>query len=129
VFGLIAGPVLREISWSFVLYAIMNLTVIRMLSMALSLYKSGLNRATVVFIGWFGPRGLASIVLGLIYFLKEAELSGEPLIKLVLITTILLSIFAHGLSALPGIRLYARKVKKLDASAPELQELPEKPCC
>ena len=129
VFGLIAGPVLKDITWPFVLYAIMSLTIIRMLPVALSLSKTGLSRATVLFIGWFGPRGLASIVLGLIFFLKEAELPGEPLIKLVLISTILLSIFAHGLSALPGIHLYAKKIKKLDASAPELQEIPEKPYC
>ena len=129
VFGLIAGPVLKDITWPFVLYAVMSLTVIRMLPVALSLSKTGLSRATVVFMGWFGPRGLASIVLGLIFFLKEAELPGEPLIKLVLITTILLSIFAHGFTTLPGISLYAKSVKKLDASAPELQEIPEKPCC
>jgi sodium/hydrogen antiporter len=128
-FGLIAGPFLKEITWSFVLYAVMSLTVIRMLPVALSLIKTGLNRATVVFIGWFGPRGLASIVLGLIFFQREAELPGEPLMKLVLITTVLLSIFEHGLSALPGIDLYAMKVKKLEATAPELQEIPEKPCC
>lgn len=128
VFGIIAGPVLREITWSFVLYAVLSLTVIRMLPVALSFNKTGLNRATVLFIGWFGPRGLASIVLGLIFFLQEVELPGEPLMKLILITTILLSIFAHGLTALPGIHLYARKVKQLDASAPELQETLEKPC-
>jgi NhaP-type Na+/H+ or K+/H+ antiporter len=125
VFGLIAGPAVKDITWPFVLYAVLSLTVIRMIPVALSLSKTGLKRATVLFIGWFGPRGLASIVLGLIFFLKEAELPGEPIIKLVLISTILLSIFAHGLTALPGIHLYSKEVKKLDASAPELRKIPE----
>jgi len=72
--------------------------------------------------GWFGLRGLASIVLGLVYLEQESRLPGESTIRLAVMATVLLSIFAHGLSAVPGISLYARKIAMLDASAPELQE-------
>jgi NhaP-type Na+/H+ or K+/H+ antiporter len=70
--------------------------------------------------GWFGPRGLASIVLGLVYLHQELSLPGEPTIRLALIVTVLLSIFAHGLTALPGIGAYARTVAAAGAARPDL---------
>jgi NhaP-type Na+/H+ or K+/H+ antiporter len=75
---------------------------------ALALARSGLDKATVAFIGWFGPRGLASIVLGLVYLEQEENLPGEAITRAAVIATVLLSIFAHGLSAQPGIRLLSR---------------------
>jgi sodium/hydrogen antiporter len=69
--------------------------------------------------GWFGPRGLASIVLGLVYLEQEMHLQGEATIRLAVVVTVLLSIFAHGLSATPGIGLYARKIGSLNPTAPE----------
>jgi sodium/hydrogen antiporter len=66
--------------------------------------------------GWFGPRGLASIVLGLVYLEQETRLPGELTIRYALMATVLLSIFAHGLSAMPGISLYARNVTSADAA-------------
>jgi len=75
--------------------------------------------ASVVFMGWFGPRGLASIVLGLVYLEQEMHLPGEATIRLAVIVTVLLSIFAHGLSATPGIGLYTRKIASLNATAPD----------
>ena len=80
-----------------------------MLPVAVSLIGSGLDKTTVAFMGWFGPRGLASIVLGLVYLEQEKHLPGEQITRLAVMATVLLSIFAHGLSALPGIRLLARK--------------------
>jgi NhaP-type Na+/H+ or K+/H+ antiporter len=76
----------------------------------------------VLFIGWFGPRGLASIVLGLVFLEKETHVPGEETIKLVVMATVMLSIFAHGFSALPGIELYTRKVATLDAMSPETRQ-------
>lgn len=70
--------------------------------------------------GWFGPRGLASIVLGLIYLQQELSLPGEPTIRLALIASVLLSIFAHGLTASPGIAAYARTIAAADAARPDL---------
>jgi NhaP-type Na+/H+ or K+/H+ antiporter len=72
--------------------------------------------------GWFGPRGLASIVLGLIFLEREANLLYENTIVSAVAATVLLSIFAHGVSALPGIKWYAHQIEKLDDSAPELQD-------
>jgi NhaP-type Na+/H+ or K+/H+ antiporter len=91
------------------IYALLSLTLVRMLPVAVSLAGSGLDKATIVFMGWFGPRGLASIVLGLVYLEQEKHLPGESVIRLAVMATVLLSIFAHGLSAIPGIRLLARR--------------------
>jgi NhaP-type Na+/H+ or K+/H+ antiporter len=69
--------------------------------------------------GWFGPRGLASIVLGMVYLEQEVHNAGENIIRLAVMVTVLISIFAHGISAMPGIKLYSRKIKILNPSAPE----------
>jgi NhaP-type Na+/H+ or K+/H+ antiporter len=94
-----------------------------MLPVALALWGIGLARSTVLFTGWFGPRGLASIVLGLMFLERELQLPGESTIRLTVIATVLLSIFAHGLSAQPGIRWYARSVDSLPPDAPEKSEI------
>jgi NhaP-type Na+/H+ or K+/H+ antiporter len=72
--------------------------------------------------GWFGPRGLASIVLGLIFLEREVQLTYESTIVGAVAATVLFSVFAHGVSALPGINWFAHQVDKLDTSAPESKE-------
>ena len=114
--GLVAVQAWPQFSLAVVLYAALSLTVVRMLPVAIALIGTRLNLASVVFMGWFGPRGLASIVLGLVYLEQEAHLPGEAAIRLALIVTVLLSIFAHGLSATPGIRLYAHSIGSPDAT-------------
>lgn len=89
-------------------YAFLSLTIVRMLPVAIALAGTGLGKTTVTFMGWFGPRGLASIVLGLVYLEEEKHLPGEQVTRLAVMATVLLSIFAHGLTAVPGIRLHAR---------------------
>jgi NhaP-type Na+/H+ or K+/H+ antiporter len=126
LFGMVAASDWTQFTWSYWLYGVLSLTVVRMLPVALSLIGSRLNPATVLFMGWFGPRGLASIVLGLVYLEMETRLPGEETIRLTVIVTVWLSIFAHGLSALPGMNLYAEKIKLLRADAPEHQELETK---
>ena len=69
--------------------------------------------------GWFGPRGLASIVLGLVTLEQHVHLGAESTIRQAVMATVLLSIFAHGLSARPGIAAYERAVDALPAGAPE----------
>jgi NhaP-type Na+/H+ or K+/H+ antiporter len=108
LFGLIVSREHGAFTASHFIYAILSLTIVRMLPVAVSLTGSGLSRATVAFMGWFGPRGLASIVLGLVYLEEEKHLPGEPVTRLAVIATVLLSIFAHGLTAAPGIRLLSR---------------------
>jgi|GEM_PF-6958235 len=87
---------------------------------ALALARSRLAPATVLFMGWFGPRGLASIVLGLFFLEQEARLPGQPLIEIAITASVLLSIFAHGMTAAPFTKLYARRVETMDAGVPEL---------
>ncbi len=119
LFGLLVATAWKHFDWRLLAYGVISLTLVRMLPVAVSLAGTRLSSASVVFMGWFGPRGLASIVLGLVYLEKESRLPGEPVISLAVMVTVLLSIFAHGLSTLPGIGLYARKVAALGREAPE----------
>jgi NhaP-type Na+/H+ or K+/H+ antiporter len=109
LFGLVAVRALPQFNLALALYAVLSLTVVRMLPVAIALIGTGLSPASILFMGWFGPRGLASIVLGLVYLQQEIHLPGEEAIRLAVIATVLFSIFAHGLSATPGIALYAGK--------------------
>jgi NhaP-type Na+/H+ or K+/H+ antiporter len=106
VFGL-AGVafVVTELNWTVAAYAVLSLTVVRMVPVALALWGSGTRPPTVAFIGWFGPRGLASIVFGL--GLIGVGLPNESLVLTVIFTTVLFSVFAHGLSAPALTSLYA----------------------
>jgi NhaP-type Na+/H+ or K+/H+ antiporter len=125
LFGVIALPYLGHLGAMLVLYALLSLTVIRMLPVAVSLVGTRLKPATVLFLGWFGPRGLASVVLALVYLKEHAQLPGEELILAAVIATVLLSVFAHGISAVPATKWYARQVEALEADAPELEALVE----
>jgi sodium/hydrogen antiporter len=78
-----------------------------------------LSKYTVIFMGWFRPRGRASIVLGLVYLEQEVNTTGASVIRLVVMLTALLSIFAHGFSTLPGINLYSKKLAGLDENSAE----------
>ena len=121
LFGLVVvrnWPQFTPAAW---LYAVLSLTVVRMLPVAIALIGARLSRASVLFMGWFGPRGLASIVLGLVYLEQEVHLPGEATLRLAVIVTVAVSIFAHGLSAVPGINLYAKSIAGLGDDAPEHQ--------
>ncbi|MGB6221423.1 cation:proton antiporter [Haloferula sp.] len=108
MFGLFISRDHQLLTVASFFYALLSLTVVRMIPVAASLIGTGLRKETVAFMGWFGPRGLASIVLGLVYLEQEANLPGEQITRAVVMVTVLVSIFAHGISALPGIRLHAR---------------------
>lgn len=106
VFGAsMAGPALDELTWEIALYAVLSLTVLRMLPVAVALVGSRLRRDTVAFLGWFGPRGLASILFGL-FALEEAALTNSEEVFLVVVWTVLLSVVAHGITAAPWARRY-----------------------
>ena len=80
VFGaVLLGPALRELSWEIALYAMLSLTLIRMLPVAASMAGTGARRPTVAFLGWFGPRGAASIVFALL-IVEEGGLPNDELI-------------------------------------------------
>jgi len=106
-FGMFAVPiVLYDLDWRVVLYAVLSLTVVRMLPVALSLFGSGLDRPTVLFVGWFGPRGLASLVFALIALEEVGPAAEKPVAVIAL--TVLLSVVAHGVSASPLAKRYGR---------------------
>jgi len=105
VFGLIAVPLIRDaLGWQLVIYAILSLTLVRMLPVALVLVGTTLDLRTALFIGWFGPRGLASVVFALI---ATAEIGAPARTAVAAIaTTVLLSVIVHGVTAVPLARRY-----------------------
>ncbi|RXZ51929.1 cation:proton antiporter [Agromyces binzhouensis] len=97
---------LPYVTWQVFVYAVLSLTVVRMLPVAIALAGSGARRPTVAFIGWFGPRGLASLVFALL-----AAESGVPEGETVLTTvvvTVAFSITLHGLTSAPLVEVYHR---------------------
>ena len=114
-FGISVGPALDDLTFEFWVYAILSLTIIRTLAVMVSLTGAGLRPASTIFIGWFGPRGLASIILLLIYLeeLDHLDSTVDSEVVLAAGATILLGIVAHGISANPGIRLYDRRLSDL----------------
>ena len=129
VFGaVLLGPTLEHLSWRIVVYAVLSLTVVRMLPVALALVGSGLRPSTVAYIGWFGPRGLASVVLALL--VVEEHVPGVELLGRVVAITVGLSVLLHGVSAVPLAERYGRWHEKAAAARPDLREgtpVPEPP--
>ena len=108
LFGaILLGPALGELTWQLALYAVLSLTVVRMLPVAIAMLRTRARAPTLAFLGWFGPRGLASIVFAVIV-IEESNLPHEHLIALAIYLTVGLSVFAHGLSAAPLANRYAR---------------------
>jgi len=108
-----------ELDWRAFVYALASLTVIRMLPVALSLVRSGLDRPSVVFIGWFGPRGLASVVFALLAI--EELGTTAPEVQLAVSTvalTVLLSVVLHSITARSGGQRYLRSEQNQPGSEP-----------
>jgi NhaP-type Na+/H+ or K+/H+ antiporter len=102
ILGLVAVPLVwREAGWQELVFALLALTVVRMLPVALSLIGTGLRPQTVVFIGWFGPRGLASVVFALIALESLEVDEGLRVVLATICLTVLVSVVAHGFSAQP----------------------------
>ncbi|MFI0539411.1 cation:proton antiporter [Streptomyces sp. WSLK1-3] len=121
VFGaVLLGPTLEDLSWRVVGYALLSLTVVRMLPVALALAGSGLRPPTVAYIGWFGPRGLASVVLGLLVL--EEHVHGVGLLGRVVAVTVGLSVLLHGVSAVPLADRYGRWHDRTAATGRGLRE-------
>ncbi|HWD03270.1 MAG TPA: cation:proton antiporter [Amycolatopsis sp.] len=99
VFGaVLLGPALTAFSWPVAWYAIASLTVVRMIPVALALLGRGDRLPTIAFLGWFGPRGLASIVFVMV-LVEQAGLAERGLILTVVTWTVGLSVVAHGVTA------------------------------
>jgi NhaP-type Na+/H+ or K+/H+ antiporter len=115
VFGsLVVGQVVDDFSWQVVLYALLSLTVIRMVPVFLVLAGMKLRTDEKLFIGWFGPRGLASIVFALIVL--GEHLPGGGTIAMTAACTIIMSIVAHGVSAHPLVAALQERIAGSPAS-------------
>ena len=125
VFGTAVIGYLGKLDLGVILFAVLALTVIRMVPVAISLIGTGLSRSTVAFIGWFGPRGLGSIILMLVVVGEEPGLPALGDLLAAVTFTVLLSVFAHGLTARPLAQLYGKAVADLPPDAPELGDAEE----
>jgi NhaP-type Na+/H+ or K+/H+ antiporter len=107
VFGAaVLGSLWSQIGLDAVVYAVLSLTIVRMVPVAIAMLGSHARPPTVLFLGWFGPRGLASIVFGVV-IVEAAGLPHTSDLVIALTVTVALSVFAHGLSAAPLARRYA----------------------
>ena len=95
----------------------------RMVPVGLSMIGSGLHGESVLFMGWFGPRGLASILFGLL-IVREVEMPGGEFILLVVTWTVMTSIVAHGITARPWANRYAESMEHMAETTPMAEEEP-----
>ncbi len=125
IFGAVMlPPALDNLSGAIALYAIISLTLIRMLSVAISMIGARVRPITTLFLGWFGPRGLASILY--IFTVLDTEgIPGVDLIYDVAMVTVLVSIYAHGVTAAPGAKWYGRRMAEIDEEHREVKEMDE----
>ena len=103
----VVGQAIGYFSWTILLYSFLSLTVIRMLPVFLCLTGSGIDTEGKLFIGWFGPRGLASIVFAVMVVNSELPDSGP--LAMTVVCTIVLSIVAHGVTANPWAQAYGKR--------------------
>ena len=120
VFGVAAPGFLEAVSPAVVVYAALSLTVLRMLPVAIALLGSGLRPSTVLLLGWFGPRGLASIILALVVAEEAPDLPHLDVVMAAMALTVLASTVLHGATARPLVQRYGHFVDRLPADAPEL---------
>ena len=111
-------PGFRAATWQDFVFAALALTAVRMVPVAMALAGSGLDRFTVGLVGWFGPRGLASVVFGLIAYDALDQAAGNQVLAVVVVT-VTFSVVAHGLSAGPVAARYGTYVQTLTDHRPE----------
>jgi NhaP-type Na+/H+ or K+/H+ antiporter len=131
IFGIIMVPlVLDGITPMVMLYSVLSLTVVRILPVIISLTGSGLRWETGIFLGWFGPRGLASILFALLV-VEHSDLAHRQEILMIVLSTVLMSIFLHGATANFGAALYQKILAackaKGDSVAAEHEKVIEMP--
>ena len=124
IFGaFILGPNQFVFTWSTLLYGILSLTFVRMIPVAISMIGTELRPPTILYLGWFGPRGLASIIFaGLL--VEEAGLGGSEEIVSAVIVTVALSVVLHGATAPWGADRYAAWVEAQERASDDPSALP-----
>jgi NhaP-type Na+/H+ or K+/H+ antiporter len=121
VFGAVmVVPGFEALGWRDAVFAVLALTVVRMVPVALALTGSGFDKATVAFIGWFGPRGLATVVFGLIAVDSLAAADARLVLGAVTLT-VTLSVIAHGVTASPLAERYGHLTHGFHEDRPEHQ--------
>jgi NhaP-type Na+/H+ or K+/H+ antiporter len=112
-FGAVMIPqAMATVTMGDILFAILALTVIRMLPVHLSLIGTGIKPVTSIFLGWFGPRGLASILFVLL-ILEQTELANENKLFAIVMVTVALSVALHGMTAGPAARWYGTLSRRM----------------
>jgi sodium/hydrogen antiporter len=120
-FGAVAlGWAVHHFTWQVALYAVLSLTAVRMVPVAIALARRGAGLPTLAFIGWFGPRGLASIVFGLLALEEKVPQAG--LLLATVTVTVTLSVFGHGFTSVPLVARYQRWYAAHAAEHPEAAE-------
>lgn len=127
VFGaVVAGPRLADLDGRVLVYAVASLTVVRMVPVLLALIGSDTRLETRLFLGWFGPRGLASILFALLV-LERLDGEQAETVATVAVWTVLLSVFAHGVTASPWSSRLAARLRRGPASSGEMQPVADLP--
>jgi NhaP-type Na+/H+ or K+/H+ antiporter len=116
-------PGLEDAGWRDALFAVLTLTVLRMGPVALALAGTGLDRATVAFVGWFGPRGLASVVFGLVAVDSLAPAESRVVLAVVTVT-VALSVLLHGITASPLAARYGAYAARSGATGSLFDDVP-----
>jgi NhaP-type Na+/H+ or K+/H+ antiporter len=119
--GLLLQPRFGEFTWEMLLYALLSLTLIRMLPVAISMIGTNLRPPTLLYMGWFGPRGLASLIFAAIV-IEEVDLPATDLMVNIVILTVALSILLHGITAYPGSKAYADWYEQQEDDHDEMHE-------
>ena len=120
-FGALALPLwLPHVTWQIVVYAVLSLTLVRMIPVAIAMAGRGVRRPTLAFMGWFGPRGLASIVFALLA-LEQGVPESQTLLTTVGVT-VALSVLLHGLTSVPLIAAYKRWYESHTEGHPQAPE-------
>ncbi len=122
LFGvLILSPAIERITWQLILYGVLSLTVVRMIPVAISMLGSGTKAVTVGFLGWFGPRGLASLVFAGTIIAELDPVENQLTLDLIA-TTVGLSVLLHGLTAWPLSHRYGTWAARQDEDMVEMMD-------
>jgi NhaP-type Na+/H+ or K+/H+ antiporter len=121
--GAFVGATLEDLTWEIVAYALLSLTVVRILPVSLALIGTGFHPKTMFFMGWFGPRGLASFVFAL-QVVDRPDIAHAEEIFTIVVWTVLFSVVLHGITALPGVNWYGAHAEGI-SNQPEKPELAE----
>ncbi|MFB6286970.1 MAG: cation:proton antiporter [Candidatus Bipolaricaulia bacterium] len=121
VFGAVLLPESAgQINATMIIYAVLSLVLLRPLASALSLLGHGLRWPTVLFLGWFGPRGVASLLFAILV-VQESAMPGQSFIMAAVAVAVLMSVVLHGISAHPLSRRYGSWLQRAEASAPQAE--------